>query len=139
MHPKLELWTKRYTKTALFCEPQFSIIPKWFDFNGCEKSPERSVELRKVSFDWIQLEHVYLFCSLPVNWVLKYLAHCLDLNLNGKRPGVASDGNFSSYLTRWSGYGWLFLFPVGGNGNNQIYPLLSTVLSTWTELETCFG
>ena len=31
--------------------------------------------------------------------------HCLDLNLNGKRPGVASDGNFSSNLIRRSGYG----------------------------------
>ena len=56
-----------------------------------------------------------------------------------KRPGVTSDGNFSSYLIRRSGYGWLFPFPVGGNGNNPIYPLLSTVLSTWTEPETCFG
>ena len=26
------------------------------------------------------------------------LSHCLDLDLNGKRPGIASDGNFSSYL-----------------------------------------
>ena len=25
-------------------------------------------------------------------------AHCLDLDLNGKGPGVPSDGNFSSYL-----------------------------------------
>jgi hypothetical protein len=25
-------------------------------------------------------------------------SHCLDLDLNGKRPGVTSDGNFSSYL-----------------------------------------
>ena len=25
-------------------------------------------------------------------------AHCLDLNLNCKRPGVTTDGNFSSYL-----------------------------------------
>ena len=24
--------------------------------------------------------------------------HCLDLDLNGKRPGVTSDGNISSYL-----------------------------------------
>ena len=24
--------------------------------------------------------------------------HGLDLDLNGKRPGVASDGNFSSYM-----------------------------------------
>jgi hypothetical protein len=65
--------------------------------------------------------------------------HWLDQNLNGKWPGVASDGNFSSYLVRRSGYGWLFPFPVGGNGNNTIYPLLSAVLSTWTEPETCFG
>jgi hypothetical protein len=26
------------------------------------------------------------------------VSHCLDLDLNGKRPGVTSDGNFSSYL-----------------------------------------
>ena len=26
------------------------------------------------------------------------ITHCLDLDLNGKRPGVTSDGNFSSYL-----------------------------------------
>ena len=25
-------------------------------------------------------------------------AHCLYLDLNGKRPGMTSDGNFSSYL-----------------------------------------
>ena len=43
-----------------------------------------------------------------------------------KTPGVASHGNFSSHLIRRSGYGWLFPFPVGGNGNNAIYPLLST-------------
>ena len=24
--------------------------------------------------------------------------HCLDLDLNDKRPGIASDGNFSTYL-----------------------------------------
>ena len=32
-------------------------------------------------------------------------SHCLDLDLNGKRPGVASGGNFISYLIRRSGYG----------------------------------
>ena len=42
-----------------------------------------------------------------------------------KRPGVTSDGNCSC-LIRKSGYGLLFPFPVGGNGNNTIYPLLST-------------
>ena len=40
-----------------------------------------------------------------------------------KRPDVTSDGNFSSYLIKRSGYGWLYPFPVGGNGNNPIYPL----------------
>jgi hypothetical protein len=25
-------------------------------------------------------------------------SHCLDLDWNGKRPGITSDGNFSSYL-----------------------------------------
>jgi hypothetical protein len=25
-------------------------------------------------------------------------SQCLDIDLNGKRPGVTSDGNFSSYL-----------------------------------------
>ena len=40
------------------------------------------------------------------NWyIIIYISHCLDLNLNGKRPGVASDDNFSSYLIRKSGYG----------------------------------
>ena len=56
-----------------------------------------------------------------------------------QRPGVVSDGNFSSYLIRRSGFGLLFPFPVGGNGKNTIYPLLSAILSTWTEPETCFG
>ena len=51
-----------------------------------------------------------------------------------KRPGITSDGNFNSFLIRRSGYGWLLPFPMGGNGNNPIYPLLSDVLSTWTEL-----
>ena len=51
-------------------------------------------------------------------------SHCLDLNLNGKRPGIASEGNFSSYLIRRSGYGCLFPFPMGLNENNTIYPLL---------------
>ena len=39
----------------------------------------------------------------------------------------------------WLGEVDIFPFPVGGNGNNPIYPLLSTVLSTLTEPETCFG
>ena len=29
--------------------------------------------------------------------------------------------------------------PVGGFGNNPIYPLLSTWISTWMEPETYFG
>mgnify|MGYP006975920422 CR=1 FL=1 len=66
-------------------------------------------------------------------------SHCFYWILNGKRPGIESDGNFSSYLIRRSEYGWLFPFPVGGNGNNPIYPLLSAFLSTSTEPETYFG
>ena len=42
-----------------------------------------------------------------------FSTHWLDLNLNDKWPGVASDGNFNLYLIRKSGYGWLFPFPVG--------------------------
>ena len=30
--------------------------------------------------------------------VLHHWTHCLDLDLNGKRPGLTSDGSFSSYL-----------------------------------------
>ena len=48
-----------------------------------------------------------------------------------KLPGVTSDGNFSSCLIRRSEYTWLFPFPVGGNGNYSIYPLLSTVLTRY--------
>ena len=69
----------------------------------------------------------------------KLHTHCLFLDLNCKRPSISSDGNFRSCLIRRSGYGQLFPFTVGGNGNNPIYLLLSTVLSTWTEPETCFG
>ena len=82
------------------------------------------------------------FSSTSYKWNQAWMelqTHCLFLDLNCKRPGVSSDGNFRSCLIRRSGYGWLFLFPVGGNGNNPIYSLLSTVLSTWTEPETYFG
>ena len=43
-----------------------------------------------------------------------------------KRPGVASDGNFSSYLIGRSWNNHFQSFSMGGNGNNTIYPLLST-------------
>ena len=32
------------------------------------------------------------------NQNITYFSHCLDMDLNGKRPGVTSDGNSSSYL-----------------------------------------
>ena len=32
-------------------------------------------------------------------------------------------------------FSWIIPFPVRGNGNNHIYPLLSTRVNTWTELE----
>ena len=31
-------------------------------------------------------------------WSIWTKSHCLSLDLNGKRPGIVSDGNFSSYL-----------------------------------------
>ena len=37
------------------------------------------------------------------------ISQCLDLDLNGKRPGIASDGNFSSFLIDRS---WYNHFPV---------------------------
>ena len=43
-----------------------------------------------------------------------------------KDVGVASDGNFSSYLISKSWYNHFRSFSMGGNGNNTIYPLLST-------------
>ena len=43
-----------------------------------------------------------------------------------KDVGVASDGNFSSYLIGRSWYNHFLSFSMGGNGNNTIYPLLST-------------
>ena len=43
-----------------------------------------------------------------------------------KDVGVASDGNFSSYLIGRSWYNHFWSFSMGGNGNNTIYPLLST-------------
>ena len=56
-----------------------------------------------------------------------------------KRPGVDSDGDFSSYLIGRSWYNHFPSFSMDGNGNNPIYPLLSAVLSTWTEPETFYG
>ena len=43
-----------------------------------------------------------------------------------KEVGVASDGNFSSYLIGRSWYNHFRSFSMGGNGNNTIYSLLST-------------
>ena len=43
-----------------------------------------------------------------------------------KDVGVASDGNFSSYLIGRSWYNHFQSFSMGGNGNNTIHPLLST-------------
>ena len=44
---------------------------------------------------------------------------------------VACNGRFDSFLiNRRIGYGWLFPFPVRGNENNSIYPLLCTWITT---------
>ena len=43
-----------------------------------------------------------------------------------KDVGIASDGKFSAYLISRSWYNHFRSFSMGGNGNNTIYPLLST-------------
>ena len=50
-----------------------------------------------------------------------HITHCLDLDLNDKRPGITSDSNFSSHLIDRSHF-WSFY--MGGNGNDTIHPLL---------------
>ena len=47
---------------------------------------------------------------------------------------VSSDNQLISYLIRRSGHGWLFPFPLSWNGNNPIYPFLSTCW-IWNNLE----
>ena len=42
-------------------------------------------------------------------------SHCLDLDLNGKKPGITSNGNFSSYLIGRSWYNHFRSFSMGGN------------------------
>jgi hypothetical protein len=47
---------------------------------------------------------------------VKKLHTAWDLDLNGKRPGITSDGNFSSYLIVRSWYNHFWSFSMGGNG-----------------------
>ena len=69
----------------------------------------------------------YGTCEVVLNLVvIEHISHCLDLDLHGKRPGITSDGNFSSYLIGRIWYNHFQSFSMGGNGNNTIYPLLST-------------
>ena len=55
-----------------------------------------------------------------------------------KRPGVTCDGNFNSYLICRNWYNHFRSFPMSGNGNNTIYPLLSTWITTWTKPEALY-
>ena len=55
-----------------------------------------------------------------------------------KRPGVASYGNFNSYLIGRSWYNHFWSFSRGRNVNNIIYPFLSTWITTWTEPEALY-
>ena len=50
-----------------------------------------------------------------------------------KRPGATSDNGFIFEKKKENKN--IKKNPVGGFGNNPIYPLLSTWISTWTEPE----
>ena len=62
----------------------------------------------------------------PNNWLTKRLHTACIWFWMAKDVGVASDGNFSSYLIVRSWYNHFRSFSMGRNRNNTIYPLLST-------------
>ena len=75
----------------------------------------------------------YVHCfRYPQN---RAISHCLDLDLNGKRPGVTSDGNFSSYLIGRSWYNHFWSFSMGGNGGLHLQGMAQgifyNVAATW--------
>ena len=65
-------------------------------------------ELKRSGSESYQIAHLSFlsFLSLNLGYDFDYVSkttisnysHCLDLDLNGKRPGITSDGKFSSYL-----------------------------------------
>ena len=72
-------------------------IRKVEQIEGLTDADYNSISARIFEFDDKRVSSTSTVC--------KAKSHCLDLNLNGKKPGIASDGNFSSYLIRRSGYG----------------------------------
>ena len=67
---------------------------------------KNDAETRQTSFDFMSFlidticRQNYLLFQLGflLQCDLHSTSHCLYLDLNGKRPGITSDGNFSSYL-----------------------------------------
>ena len=135
---KVEL-NMRSVRRALECN-------KWqqkrhFEWNIIESSQQNRFQTRRNIFksNWDYMVHLIYIpppAEAKVNFhsphsfhracQIECRTHCLDLDLNGNRPGVTSDGNFSSYLIGKSWYNHFQSFSMGGNGNNTIYPHLST-------------
>ena len=59
---------------------------------------EKKVELCKKNMLNLIRESQVEVVSTEVRPRLSNSTHCLDMDLNGKRLGLTSDGNFSSYL-----------------------------------------
>ena len=99
----------------IICIPIILLNRFWSIF--CAPNPQK----RKLVFVWKKFEFL-----TAKHW-LSWLPHTAWIWIwMTKRPGVASDGNFSSYLISRSWYNHFRSFSMGGNGNNTIYPLLST-------------
>ena len=111
-------------------------------FFSCFWHPEKN----RVDFTGYPSNH-FQGCSL--NWrvsslllyytLLQKSDTLLGSEFEWPRWGVTSDGNFIWYFIRRCGYGWLFLFPVSGNGNNPIYPLLFTFIHLNKHLDRARG
>ena len=59
---------------------------------------EKKVELCKKNMLNLIRESQVEVVSTEVRPRLSNSTHCLDLGINGKIPGITSDGSFSSYL-----------------------------------------
>ena len=73
--PPQQAWSVVKTEAEIKKEPNLTPGPNWT----------------------VKTQQVRLFFLLFILLVL-HKTHCLDLDLNGKRPGVTYDGNSSSYL-----------------------------------------
>ena len=56
------------------------------------------VDVVNIKSELFEESHTYFQEKLKNKFEIMTFSHCLYLDLNGKRPGMTSDGNFSSYL-----------------------------------------